>query len=95
KTTIAGVIGAAAEYNDTPAGQQYPVQGLRLPLLGGGIFRRNRSLESIGRANAEGTSLAITRYGPNFELQYMYDPSNAALHGLQEAESTYLASMLD
>nr|A0A140H546.1 RecName: Full=Mitochondrial association factor 1 form b1; Short=MAF1RHb1 allele; AltName: Full=MAF1b; Flags: Precursor [Toxoplasma gondii]AMN92247.1 mitochondrial association factor 1 [Toxoplasma gondii] len=95
KTTIAGVIGAAAAYNDTPAGQQYPVQGLRLPLLGGGIFRRNRSLESIGRANAEGTSLAITRYGPNFELQYMYDPSNAALHGLQEAESTYLASMLD
>ncbi|KAF4645528.1 putative transmembrane protein [Toxoplasma gondii] len=95
KTTIAGVIRAAAAYNDTPAGQQYPVQGLRLPLLRGGIFRRNRSLESIGRANAEGTSLAITQYGPNFELQYMYDPSNAALHGLQEAESTYLASMLD
>ncbi|KFG56492.1 hypothetical protein TGRUB_434920, partial [Toxoplasma gondii RUB] len=89
KATMLGIAGAVSEYNKTPWGEVKPVEAIRLPLLGAGHFRGHRSLDSIGRANAVAVEAAITRFDPRVELQFMYEPSDAAFRGLMEYERKF------
>ncbi|PFH33870.1 hypothetical protein BESB_080860 [Besnoitia besnoiti] len=85
--TIDHLYGAVTMFNKTPLGQANRIAGIRLPVLGGGIFRGARSLDSLGELNAAGAGEAAAHYGASLELQYMYDNTNSVFTAFKDYES--------